>query len=110
MLEYSLCDVCILGTACVLCVLSAACDGSILVLIIAEHIGVVYLSLPGRAERVIKGHLGLSEALLRVAPSLAGSGIGVWADMDQLVAEGPSLAALRVDCAYMLTAEADCWC
>ena len=48
---------------------------------------------------MIKGHLGPSEALLRVASSLAGSGIGVWADMDQLVAEEPSLAALRVDCA-----------
>ena len=48
---------------------------------------------------LIKGHLGPSEALLRVASSLAGSGIGVWADMDQLVAEEPSLAALRVDCA-----------
>ena len=90
-------------------------------LLTAEHIGAVHLSLPGRAERVIKGHLGPSEALLRVASSLAGSGIGVWADMDQLVAEGPSLAALRVDCACcnVLTAEADllvlitdadCWC
>ena len=56
----------------------------------------VHLSLPGRAERVAKGHLGPSEAQLKISSSLAGSGIGVWADMDQLVAEGPSLAALRV--------------
>ena len=43
---------------------------------------VLHLSLPGRAERVTKGHLGPSEAQLRLASSLAGSGVGVWADMD----------------------------
>jgi hypothetical protein len=80
-----------LVAACVLCVFECS--------LCSVCIGAVHLSLPGRAERVIKGHLGPSEALLRVASSLAGSGIGVWADMDQLVAEGPSLAALRVVCA-----------
>ena len=80
-----------LVAACVLCVFECS--------LCSVCIGAVHLSLPGRAERVIKDHLGPSEALLRVASSLAGSGIGVWADMDQLVAEEPSLAALRVDCA-----------
>ena len=98
--ECSLCTVCIwlqpvfcvyLVAACVLCVFKCS--------MCSVCIGAVHLSLPGRAERVIKGHLGPSETLLRVASSLAGSGIGVWADMDQLVAEEPSLAALRVDCA-----------
>jgi len=63
---------------------------------------VLHLSLPGRAERVTKGHLGPSEAQLRMASSLAGSGVGVWADMDQLVAGEPSLAALRDSCAQAL--------
>ena len=63
---------------------------------------VLHLSLPGRAERVTKGHQGPSEAQLRLASSLVGSGVGVWADMDQLVAEEPSLAALRDNCAQAL--------
>ena len=64
---------------------------------------VLHLSLPGRAEMVTKGHLGPSETQLRLASSLAGSGVGVWADMDQLVAEEPSLAALRDNCAQALS-------
>ena len=63
---------------------------------------VLHLSLPGRAERVTKGHLGPSVAQLRMASSLASSGVGVWADMDQLVAGEPVLAALRDSCAQAL--------
>ena len=63
----------------------------------------VHLSLPGRAERVTKGHLGPSEAQLKISSSLAGSGIGVWADMDQLVVEEASLAALGVVVPNMVT-------
>ena len=63
---------------------------------------VLHLSLPGRAERVTKGHQGPSEAQLRLASSLVGSGVGVWTDMDQLVAGEPSLAALRDNCAQAI--------
>ena len=79
---------CVLGTDCI------ARVSSRVVSLAAQE--VLHLSLPGRAERVTKGHLGPSEAQLKISSSLAGSGIGVWADMDQLVAEEPSLAALRV--------------
>ena len=62
----------------------------------------VYLSLPGRAERVTKGHTGPTGAQLSMASSIAGSGIGVWGQMDELVAADPSLTALRDDCAKAL--------
>ena len=55
----------------------------------------VYLSLPGRAERVTKGHTGPTGAQLSMASSIIGSGIGVWGQMDELVAADPSLTALR---------------
>ena len=62
----------------------------------------VYRSLQGRAERVIKGHTGATGAQLSMASSIAGSGIGVWDQMDELVAADPSLTALRDDCAKAL--------
>ena len=49
------------------------------------------------------GHLGPGEAQLKISSSLAGSGIGVWADMDQLVVEEASLAALGVVVPNMVT-------
>ena len=39
----------------------------------------VCLSLPGRAERVTKGHKGPTGAQLKMASSLSGSDIGIWA-------------------------------
>ena len=53
------------------------------------------LSLPGRAERVTKGHKGPIGAQLKMASSLSGSGIGIWGEMDKLVAADPSLSVLR---------------
>ena len=59
----------------------------------------VYLPLPGRAERVTKGHKGPTGAQLELASSLADSGIGIWGEMDKLVAADPSLSDLRDGCA-----------
>ena len=59
----------------------------------------VCLSLPGRAERVTKGHKGPTGAQLKMASSLSGSGIGIWGEMDKLVAADPSLSVLRDGCA-----------
>ena len=55
------------------------------------------LSLPGRAERVTNcmGHKGPTGAQLKMASSLSGSGIGIWGEMDKLVAADPSLSVLR---------------
>ena len=49
----------------------------------------VYLPLPGRAERVTKGHTGPTRAQLEMASSLTGSGMGIWGEMDQLVTADP---------------------
>ena len=62
----------------------------------------VYLSLPGRAERVTKGHTGPTGAQFSIESSIVGSGIGIWGQMDELVAADPSLTALRDDCAKAL--------
>ena len=59
----------------------------------------VCLSLPGRAERVARGHQGATGAQLEVAPSLSGSGIGIWGEMDKRVTADPSLSVLRDGCA-----------
>ena len=45
----------------------------------------VNLTLPGRAERVTKGHKGPTGTQLKMASSLSGSGIGIWGEMDKLV-------------------------
>ena len=37
----------------------------------------VYLPLPGRAERVTKGHNGPTGAQMKMTSSLTGSGIGI---------------------------------
>ena len=44
----------------------------------------VYLPLPGRAERVTKGHKGPIGAQLEMSSSLTGSGMGIWSEMDTL--------------------------
>ena len=51
------------------------------------------------AERVTKGHKGPTGAQLKMASSLSGSGIGIWGEMNKLVAADPSLYVLRDGCA-----------
>jgi hypothetical protein len=59
----------------------------------------VNLTLPGRAERVTKGHKGPTGAQLELASSLSESGVGIWSEMDKLVTADPSLSVLRDGCA-----------
>ena len=59
----------------------------------------VNLTLPGRAERVTKGHKGPTGAQLEVAFSPSESGAGIWSEMDELVTADPSLSVLRDGCA-----------
>ena len=62
----------------------------------------VYLFLPGRAERATKDHKAPTGAQLKnvkMTSSLAGSGIGIWGEMDKLVTTDPSLSVLRDGCA-----------
>ena len=58
----------------------------------------VCLPLPGRAERVTKGHKGAIGAQLQMTSSLSSSGIGIWGEMDKLVTADPSLSNLRDGC------------
>lgn len=60
-----------------------------------EAVQPVLLSLPGRAERVTKGHSGPSRDQLALAQSLVDSGVGVWGELDSLVSADPSLDSLR---------------
>ena len=46
-----------------------------------------------------KGHTGPTGAQLEMASSLAGSGKGIWGEMDELVTADPSLSVLRDACA-----------
>ena len=59
----------------------------------------VNLTLPGRAERVTKGHKGPTGAQLELASSLSESGVGIWSEMNKLVTADPSLSVLRDGCA-----------
>ena len=61
------------------------------------------LVLPRKSQAVVKGHKGVSQDGRSLALGLVNSGLGVWGDMDQLVADNPELEDLREEVAESLT-------
>ena len=59
--------------------------------------------LPRKSQAVVKGHKGVSQAGRSLALGLVNSGLGIWRDMDQLVADNPELEDLREEVAESLT-------
>jgi hypothetical protein len=61
------------------------------------------LVLPRKSQAVVKGHLGVSKSGLVLADALVNSKVGIWGDMEELIAINPELAPLRDDAAASLT-------
>jgi hypothetical protein len=61
------------------------------------------LVLPKKQDAVVKGHKGISKSGQAMAKGLINSNIGIWRDMDQLVAANPDLKGLREGVAKSLT-------